>query len=62
MAGNKIGTYKAKTGFGKKGYTPGTMISRMNKSNSKLMASAANGVGRMQKAKMQVKSIIKKSI
>lgn len=31
MSGNKIGAYKAKTGFGKSGYKPGGMISKMNK-------------------------------
>ena len=36
MSGNKVGVYKAKTGFGKKGYKPGTMITKMNKGNKSL--------------------------
>ena len=36
MAGNKVGVYKAKTGFGKKGYKPGAMIAKMNKGNKSL--------------------------
>lgn len=36
MAGNKLGVYKAKTGFGKKGYKPGEMIKKMNKGNKSL--------------------------
>lgn len=57
--GTKIGAYKAKTGFGKKGYKPGAMISKMNKTNKvKMTAGAATGAGRMQKAGM-VKAVTK---
>ncbi len=54
--GTKVGMYKAKTGFGKKGYKPGAMISKMN-ATKKMTAGAASGVGRLQKAKL-IKKII----
>ncbi len=53
MAGNKLGSVKAQTGFGKKGYKPGAMISKMNK--VKMTAGSASGVGRLQKAKQIIK-------
>jgi len=49
MSGNKLGYIKAKTGFGKKTYMPGAMISKMNA--SKMTAGSASGVGRIEKAK-----------
>lgn len=54
MSGNKIGATKAKTGFGKKGYKPGSMISKMNA--SKMTAGSASGAGRMQKAAIKTKA------
>ncbi len=57
--GNKVGTMKAKSGFGKKGYKPGSMIAKMNakKKGNKMTAGAGSGIGRLQKAKM-IKKII----
>ncbi len=55
MSGNKLGSIKAKTGFGKKGYKPGSMIKKMNKSKA---GGSASGVGRLQKAKKVIKKII----
>ncbi len=54
MSGNKLGAVKGKTGFGKKGYKPGSMISKMNA--SKMTAGSASGVGRMQKATIKTKA------
>ncbi len=53
MSGNKLGAIKTKTGFGKKGYKPGAMITKMNA--SKMTAGSASGVGRMQKTSLSSK-------
>ena len=48
MAGNSFGALKGKTGFGKSGYKPGGMITKMNS----MKGGSASGVGRLEKAKM----------
>jgi hypothetical protein len=35
MSGNPIGNLKGKTGFGQKGYKPGSMIAAVNKGKGK---------------------------
>ncbi len=39
MSGNSIGYIKGKTGFGEKGYKPGSMIAKMNTKNPALKQS-----------------------
>lgn len=57
VSGTKLGSLKAKLGL--KGKTkPGAMISAMNK----IKAGSASGVGRLQKAKVATKKVIKKII
>lgn len=51
MAGSKLGIFKGKTGFGKKGYKPGAMITKMNKGNKSLKGK-----------KVATKKVIKKTI
>ncbi len=51
MSGTSIGHLKGKTGFDKKGYKPGSMITQMNKKNPALSKPAP-----------VIKSIIKKII
>lgn len=62
MAGNKLGTFKGKTGFGKKGYKPGAMITKLNKEPKTHEKKETKGHEKKENTKVAIKKIAKKII